>query len=90
MPRKHLIFKFLFGLAAPFIGLFAGLQISPLLGNILMFPFIAVSALTGIPIGEMSGALFGALVLLSGVAWAVLLSAPGFIRAHLNKQPPKE
>ena len=90
MSRKHLIYKCLFGLAAPFIGLFAGLQVSPLLGNVLMFPFIAVSALTDIPIGEMPGWLFGALVLLSGVAWAVLLSVPGFIRARLNKQPPKE
>ncbi len=77
--------KFLFGLLAPFIGLFVGLQISPLLANVLMFPFIIVSALTGTPtgtpIGEMSGLLFTSLVLISGVAWAVLLSIPTYIRA---------
>jgi hypothetical protein len=87
---KPLIYKLAFGLAAPFIGLFAGLQVSPLLGNILMFPFIAVSALTDIPIGEMSGVLFGALVLLSGVAWAALLSAPGFILAQRRRDSAAE
>jgi hypothetical protein len=87
--RKSLIYKFLFGVAAPFIGLFAGLQISPWLGNILMFPFVAVSALTGIPIGEMPGLLFAVLVLVSGVVWAALLSVPGFIRALWVNRPPK-
>ncbi len=87
--RKSLIYKFLFGVAAPFIGFFAGLQISPWLGNILMFPFVAVSALTGIPLGEMPGLLFAVLVLVSGVVWAALLSVPGFIRALWVNRPPK-
>lgn len=82
---KYLIYKFAFGIVAPFIGLFAGLQISPWLGNILMFPFITISALTGIPIGEMPGLLFAVLVLVSGVAWAAILSLPNLIRSRRGK-----
>ncbi len=55
MLSKLILCRFLFGLIAPFIGLFIGLQMSPWLANILMFPFIIVSALTDIPIGMMSG-----------------------------------
>ena len=86
MITKPILIKFSFGLIAPFIGLFVGLQVSPWLGSVLMFPFIAVSAVTGIPIGEMPGLLFGALVLVSGVAWAIVLSIPGVIRTQLGKR----
>ena len=86
---KPLVYKFAFGLIAPFIGLFVGLQVSPLLANILMFPIIAVSAVTDVPIGEMSGLLWAGMVLLSGVVWATLLSVPGLIRAQLGNRSPK-
>lgn len=88
MP-KPLIYKFLFGLIAPFIGLFVGLQVSPLLANILMFPIIAVSAATDTPIGEMPGLLWVGMVLLSGVVWSALLSVPGLIRAQWGNRSPK-
>lgn len=89
MVSKPLIAKFAFGLVAPFIGLFAGLQIAPWIGNILMFPFVAASAFTGIPIGDMPVLLFAVLVLVSGVVWAALLSMPEFIRARWLKRSPK-
>ena len=50
---KTFIYGMLFGVFATIFGLFAGLQISTTLGNILMFPVIAISALTGTPFGMM-------------------------------------
>jgi hypothetical protein len=35
----------------PYIGIFAGLQVSPVLGNVLAFPAITLSYVTGTPIG---------------------------------------
>ncbi len=37
----------LFGLVTPVVGVFLGLQVSALLGNILAWPLIAMSVLTG-------------------------------------------
>ncbi|MEM7114699.1 MAG: hypothetical protein AAF614_19845 [Chloroflexota bacterium] len=69
---KSAIFGFVFGLIAPFIGLFFGLQVSVFLGNLLMLPFQAFFALTGIPFGEMSGLVVLLLTLVSGVLWAAI------------------
>lgn len=74
MRSRHVIIGFLFGLAAPFLGLFAGLQISVALGNVLMIPFIVVSTATGTPFGEMPGWLWALLTLVSGCLWAVVFA----------------
>ena len=53
--RTGLIAGAVCGFFAPLFGLFLGLQVSPALGTLVMAPFVALSALTGTPIGEMSG-----------------------------------
>jgi len=69
---KPLIFGFLFGLVAPVIGLFAGLQVSPFLGSLLMFPIMIASLASGIPYGRWGvSAQLGSLFL-SGVFWAIV------------------
>ena len=64
-------FGFVLGILAAFIGLFAGLQVSATLGTILLFPVIAVAAMTDTPIGAMSPPLFVAAVLVQGCVWAL-------------------
>jgi phosphotransferase system glucose/maltose/N-acetylglucosamine-specific IIC component len=83
MVTKPLLYKFLIGLILPFLGLFVGLQVSPWLANILMFPIIAVSALMDLPLGEMPSWMWVGMLLLSGIVWAALLSVPGYF---LNKK----
>lgn len=63
---------FLFGLVAPVVGLFAGLQFSVPVGNVLSFPLIFISILTGQPFGDWSGLLIGTGFLFSGMVWALL------------------
>lgn len=46
------------GIIVPFIGVFAGLQISATLGNILAFPLVAVAYASGVPFGEWGIMLF--------------------------------
>lgn len=62
----------IFGLLAPFLGLFAGLQVAPVLGNILMFPFVIISKITGQPFGEFS-------TILKLLSWALSIVLWGFI-----------
>lgn len=82
MNKKHLIFGAIFGLIAPALGLFAGLQVAPFLGTILMFPFIIVGAVTGDPFGEFSTAMKIISVILSIGLWALIF---GFIGNFLGK-----
>lgn len=84
MKNKPLLYGFAFGVVAPIVGLFIGLQVSPWLANVLMFPIIAVSALTGTPLGDMSGLFQAAMVLLSGVVWAALFWLISMLRAKEN------
>lgn len=74
MSRKALVWGGIFGLAAPFIGIFLGLQVSTLAGNILAFPIIGLSYLTGEPFGFWgTGKMLGAFAL-SVVVWALIFA----------------
>ncbi len=53
--RTGLVTGAVCGLVAPLFGLVLGLQVSPVLGTVVMAPFVALSSLTGTPFGEMSG-----------------------------------
>ena len=44
-PSKAFIFGAIFGLLAPIFGLFIGLQVSPALGSLMLFPFVLFSIL---------------------------------------------
>jgi hypothetical protein len=73
--KKALLWGALFGLIAPFVGLVVGLQVSPTIANIVMFPIIALAAVLKSPFGMWSTELkIGGLVL-SIVVWALLFAA---------------
>ena len=72
MNKKALVWGGIFGLVAPFVGIFFGLQISVVLGNILAFPVIALVYVTGTPFGMWSPILTITAVVLSVVAWALI------------------
>ncbi len=61
------------GLVVPYIGIFAGLQVSTLLGNILAFPLIAVSYITGEPFGMWGAPLWIFAILLSIIIWTAIV-----------------
>ena len=67
--NKHFLYGSIFGLLAPFIGLFAGLQIAPFLGEILMFPFVIISTVVGQPFGEFSTFMMVLSTSLSMILW---------------------
>lgn len=69
---KATFWGFLVGLLMPVFGLFIGLQVSPLLANIMLSPLVLLSELTGIVFGNASGLQQIMFVLFSGVSWALL------------------
>lgn len=71
MSKKALIWGGVFGLVAPFIGLFVGLQVSPMLANILMFPIIGLAAVSGGWFGQ-NPSIFLVGIVLSVVVWALV------------------
>lgn len=76
--RRGLVPGACFGAAAPIIGMFLGLQVAPALGTIFMAPFVALTLLTGIPIGMMPVPLRGVgfvLSILTGAALGYLVQA---------------
>ena len=73
--KKAFVIGFIFGLIAPAIGLFLGLQIAPLLGNILIFPFLVISKIIDTPIGNWSLVLKIVGVIFSMIIWGLLFAS---------------
>jgi ABC-type dipeptide/oligopeptide/nickel transport system permease subunit len=80
MKKSWLIAGGIFGLVAPFIGMFFGLQVSTVLGNILAFPVIALVYITGTPFGFWGGGLYVLAITLSIVAWALIFGVASTLR----------
>ncbi|OGG50901.1 hypothetical protein A2704_05965 [Candidatus Kaiserbacteria bacterium RIFCSPHIGHO2_01_FULL_54_36b] len=72
--KKALIWGGAFGLVAPFVGMFVGLQVSPVVANILMFPILGMSMVLNSPFGMWSPALMLAGLLVSIVVWAIVFA----------------
>ena len=75
MQKKHLraaILGFLFGAITPFVGVFLGLQISPFLGTLFAFPFLAAGWMFGEPFGSLSPLIKVGALLLSGLVWSFI------------------
>ena len=77
--KKLFLYGSIFGLIAPFVGLFLGLQVAPVLGNILMFPFILIGSIVDKPFGYFSG--FERVLgwLLSIILWGLIFVVMGKI-----------
>ena len=84
MNKKALIWGGVFGLVAPFIGMFVGLQVSPMVANILMFPILALSALLGSPFGMWNPMLMLVGLLVSIVAWAFVFVVVGMLVKRIS------
>ena len=69
---KTFIYGMLFGVFATIFGLFAGLQISPILGNILMFPVIAISAITDTPFGNFEPSTMRFAFIITLISWGLI------------------
>lgn len=67
---KVYIFAALFGLFLTYFGVFAGLQISPILGHILAFPFVIFAFITGTGFGTFHGSVLFGLFLFTSLFWA--------------------
>lgn len=73
--NKYFRWGAVFGLLAPFIGMFAGLQIVPFLGTVLMFPFVIVGELVNQPFGDFSTPLKLLSLVLSVAFWGTVFFA---------------
>ncbi len=90
MTYIFIIFGAAFGLIAIPLGFFIGLQISPMLANVLLFPFIAASWWLETPLGTLNGFLRIFLTFLSAVIWAVLFGLVGAVLQKFITQPDKD
>jgi hypothetical protein len=73
-----------FGIPAFPMGLFAGLQVSPLLGDILLLPLVVASWLTDMPLSHMSGWTVAILASVSSLFWAVVFGALSLVVRRLK------
>ena len=75
------ILGFLLGVVTPLLGVFLGLQVSPLLGTIFAFPLIAASWLVGEPFGNLSHWISASALLAFGLIWSfIFVSAAKVLR----------
>jgi len=69
--NKYVIMGFIFGVIAFFIAIFIGLQVSPLLANVLLLPVYLVLTITQLSLGALGWQNIW-LILLNGLFWAGL------------------
>jgi len=83
--KKALLWGGVFGLVAPFVGVFVGLQVSPMVANVLMFPVLAMSVMLGSPFGMWSPALMLVALVLSVIVWALVFLAVKMVLGQMRK-----
>ena len=83
--KKALLWGGVFGLVAPFVGVFVGLQVSPMVANVLMFPVLAMSVMLGSPFGMWSPALMLVALVLSVIVWALVFAAVDMLVKRMRK-----
>ena len=74
----------LFGVIAPILGLFVGLQIVPFLGTILLFPSVLISKVNGQPLGEFSTSLMVLSFILSIIVWGGIFVLIGRLKMVIS------
>ena len=75
----------LLGALISFAGLFAGLQVAPVLGTVALAPAIGVSLLLGQPLGDLAPAAKLLAFGLNAACWALLGHAALRLAARLRK-----
>ncbi len=73
MKKRIYVLGVSLGIIMPYIGIFAGLQVSPVLGNVLAFPAITLSYVTGTPIGMWHPAMWILATILSIILWTIIV-----------------
>ena len=74
----------LFGLLSPFVGLFVGAQILPVLGTILMFPIVLISQIVDKPFGEFTITQIILSISFSVIVWGVLFVLVGRFKSLIS------
>lgn len=74
-----------FGACVSFAGLFAGLQVAPVLGTVMLAPAIGVAILLGQPLGNLAPAGKLLAFALNAACWALLGRAALRLAARLRK-----
>lgn len=82
MSKTNYIVGIVLGLLSPVIGVFLGLQVSTWLGNVFAFPFIAVSFVSGVPLGMWNPVMWALGFLFSIAIWVMIV----FIYKKLTKK----
>jgi len=82
---KSALYGFVFGLIAPVIGLFVGLQLSVAVANVLMWPVLLISLITNTPFGLMSVWLRLGAWIFSAIAWAAMFYLGSILVDYLRK-----
>jgi hypothetical protein len=77
---------FLWGVAAPLIGLNLGLTLSPTIGTLLTLPWIALSAMMRQGMLELPPAFIIAAFLISGAIWSILFVVIAALATRLQGQ----
>jgi len=74
MNKNLYIGGVILGLLVPVIGVFVGLQVSTLLGNILAFPIILIVSITGTPFGYWGAGMWVLAAVLSIGLWTAIVA----------------
>lgn len=74
MSKKTVVWGTVFGVIAPLVGLFLGLQVAPILGNILLLPILGLSSLFSTPIGMFSAFQKVLALIVSIIFWVISFS----------------
>ncbi|PIE78665.1 MAG: hypothetical protein CSA15_06640 [Candidatus Delongbacteria bacterium] len=80
--KKSILYGAIFGLIAPLVGLFLGLQVLPILGDVLLLPFHLISKSTNSSLGNLSFLLKMMGLVLSMFFWAFIF----WVAASFNKK----
>ena len=71
---KAHIWGAVFGLFAPIVGLFIGLQISPIVADILMWPVLLLARIVGTPFGSWGWGLISTGLIVSILLWSMVFA----------------
>ena len=71
--NKSYVLAATLGVCMPLAGVFLGLQVSTLLGNIFAHPLLLVSIISGEPIGALPGFWWAIAIILSVLEWILVV-----------------